>query len=865
MEQPYQKLKLKDHYDIRLIQLLPGTWDAPIECRLKHYNLASKPRYSAISYAWGSATVIQRVIVDQVQMNVTANLESALRHIRRPDSAQLIWTDALCINQRNNEERSRQVMIMRDIYSLANEVIVFLGDGHGHRNTYSTRLSPPNPVNFVNSHDDHQHIESFIQRWSKGTSKTKVNALDVFCLIRILAGSDREHQLLDVSERSEYCDMIFEALRMLLLSQWWTRIWVFQEIIVSKKVLVQYGGMRGPWEMFVAAALEQPHKSQLLNIPSDSRKVWLHFSKVILEIEDRRRVWHSDIVTTTEFDSKVPELWSLLRTTKTRKASDDRDKIFALLGLLRQKTSMIPNYNLSTRETYTEVMIDMIRQTKSLDILCGNTMRKNRSDIPSWAVDWSATADDQETYEIDLRVCQQYNACGDFKLVSVCSASVDTTEFPDWVESRRHLITREHRFLTSDTTPPSGYWSKFISDVVRYLGVSSQPVTRQHDRIYTLTQPRMALLAMYPPKVNWTHVSEGIQNDPVLELEQMDISAETVLSELFQYLSGWNKGATSHFDFDRLPWADYGPGFTLPTWDITESTKPLVSIHGTGFLLTLGVPMTKVSQVSEPLFSTEPRDLLRILNWLDGRVPKEQARRELAAFRSFVFDLKYKDGIFRRLSDSDIPLVESWCRDFLLHPPGEDMIGDIVDQSSDDLGLGKVMETFASRRRMFITTEGGIGWASVHTQVGDTIFALPGARTPFMLRRVSEQDHTMHNSAHYQFVGDCFLQGAMEGKDLMEWGDDLSAESLFFWEECRLHQSLRPHQEYCFEMVEENFIALKNGYISWLQRQQDSPEIPKVPEEDVARLGSLRRELERLVSQLPNTVEYQSMYYLTLV
>jgi hypothetical protein len=42
-------------------------------------------------------------------------------HFISPNS---LWIDALCINQEDDEERSRQVALMKDIYRQANEVVV---------------------------------------------------------------------------------------------------------------------------------------------------------------------------------------------------------------------------------------------------------------------------------------------------------------------------------------------------------------------------------------------------------------------------------------------------------------------------------------------------------------------------------------------------------------------------------------------------------------------------------------------------------------------------------------------------------------------------------------------------------------------
>lgn len=61
-------------------------------------------------------------------MTIGENLESGLRHLRyshaEPKSQ---WADAVCINQMDVEERCSQVSMIKDIYSLARHVVVWLG------------------------------------------------------------------------------------------------------------------------------------------------------------------------------------------------------------------------------------------------------------------------------------------------------------------------------------------------------------------------------------------------------------------------------------------------------------------------------------------------------------------------------------------------------------------------------------------------------------------------------------------------------------------------------------------------------------------------------------------------------------------
>jgi hypothetical protein len=61
-------------------------------------------------------------------LQVGQNLWSALRYIRRPEKSRVIWIDAICINQNDDDdERGEQVKRMADIYRWASRVVVWLG------------------------------------------------------------------------------------------------------------------------------------------------------------------------------------------------------------------------------------------------------------------------------------------------------------------------------------------------------------------------------------------------------------------------------------------------------------------------------------------------------------------------------------------------------------------------------------------------------------------------------------------------------------------------------------------------------------------------------------------------------------------
>jgi hypothetical protein len=105
--------------------------------------LDDSPEYEAISYAWGSANLVEQVACNSKWLWVTQSCYDLLYELRRRDrslsrrEAQCYWIDAICINQgfqeedapeqRSQRERSHQVAMMATIYENAEQVVVWPG------------------------------------------------------------------------------------------------------------------------------------------------------------------------------------------------------------------------------------------------------------------------------------------------------------------------------------------------------------------------------------------------------------------------------------------------------------------------------------------------------------------------------------------------------------------------------------------------------------------------------------------------------------------------------------------------------------------------------------------------------------------
>jgi hypothetical protein len=113
---------------IRVLVLDSGIYDDDIKCCLKQVGLGKKPPFIALSYVWGNPNECAPIECNGATVQVTDNLAAALRRLRHNNDPVVVWADALCINQKDNEEKALQVGMMDEIYSAATQVVVYVGE-----------------------------------------------------------------------------------------------------------------------------------------------------------------------------------------------------------------------------------------------------------------------------------------------------------------------------------------------------------------------------------------------------------------------------------------------------------------------------------------------------------------------------------------------------------------------------------------------------------------------------------------------------------------------------------------------------------------------------------------------------------------
>ena len=160
--------------------------------------LESCPKYEALSYRWGADNDSEKIFVDGLSVKISRTLKRALQEWQSSTETKLVWVDALCIDQANDQERNEQVTKMRNIYSQAANVVVWLGEG-----------TPSSPL--------------------------------AFSLVRDLYGHLNESAyfgdaLLDAHRQSHW-----DALVEIMEREYWQRIWVVQEINSARSLILRCG------------------------------------------------------------------------------------------------------------------------------------------------------------------------------------------------------------------------------------------------------------------------------------------------------------------------------------------------------------------------------------------------------------------------------------------------------------------------------------------------------------------------------------------------------------------------------------------------------------------------------------------------
>ncbi|KAI8677827.1 HET domain-containing protein [Fusarium keratoplasticum] len=111
--------------EIRLAKLFPKETSPEICLSLSKASLNDDLEFAALSYTWGDANDTLLITIGGCSFQATMNLIAALHRLQEDQKTVTLWIDAICIQQSNNDEKSWQIQLMKDIYEKATTTVLY--------------------------------------------------------------------------------------------------------------------------------------------------------------------------------------------------------------------------------------------------------------------------------------------------------------------------------------------------------------------------------------------------------------------------------------------------------------------------------------------------------------------------------------------------------------------------------------------------------------------------------------------------------------------------------------------------------------------------------------------------------------------
>ncbi|MCJ1444603.1 MAG: hypothetical protein MMC23_005105 [Stictis urceolatum] len=282
---------------------------------------------------------------------------SALLRLRLQDEPRVFWIDAICINQEDIAERNRQVSMVREVYMKAQQLYIWLGAGDTH-----------------------------------STSAVE--------LMRRLAEAQRTLIETGVYNPCKAKPEQWHAFSKFLQRGWWERMWVIQELAFAEKGATLF--LCGTHQFRVEDIRDACEWcNQLIIHIEGNRELKLIMEDVLNGV--KRVLVLCEMTNNTKPEKVIEGLWrqwllAKLADTRDKKATDPRDRMFALYGFLHSEGQpvAVADYSKNVGTVFHEFALDYIISCKCLDVLSEAeepALRAFGTKVPSWVPNWSVKTD----------------------------------------------------------------------------------------------------------------------------------------------------------------------------------------------------------------------------------------------------------------------------------------------------------------------------------------------------------------------------------------------------------------------------------------------------------------------------------------
>ncbi|KFG84121.1 hypothetical protein MANI_000736 [Metarhizium anisopliae] len=742
--------------EIRLLDIRPAAkYSSPIVCRLRRTYLLKQPKYECLSYVWGKEEGGGDIQLEGTSFRVFENCEKALRRLRNRVTSRTVWIDAICINQADKDEKGAQVLLMQDIYRQAQQVCVWLGEF-----TDGTILGVKQ-----------------IQRklWALGWHAWRVDRKFGKPTLPVREGC--KTSITWQNRNDLVTEQVMGEINEILDRPWFSRVWIIQEAILARKLVLMCGPETMAWDRLGTAIGHSWRGAGFMTCfgmrvdPVDEFSDETYQS--ICHFRERWAAGRWNV-----------SVYQLLYDYRNLRCKWPQDRIYGFLSLtpVARDLGIEPDYHLSPDEVYKSFARTVIEKTLSLDIL--HCVREWRGQCVSF----------QERPAIAYSLLEQS------RYHDVYAAITDGPEHPPrrgWAklppgweriqEEGKVCYFRNHNDGTDhDTSPleggdpiPARYyadqkflprgWTKTWNNAgqARVIFLPSlSKVEQQKERLKYLEKHGLDKLPSWVP--NW---ETRTAHDPAPILDWSDplpqywtcakFSSAKVMPATDKNVLGLEGFVFDLVEQMACPWhpkSEIGPisrkGIEeLGTWEALAVADvqdcPYVNMGGrqNAHWRTLIADWAGNRAAPE-------EDSYLIETWYDriGWQPElpdftSKGIRETNKLREPLRDMEQQmRGYYDELRSED---------------PGPDSVSEWVRLPNKYGEYVRRIRRACAHRAMFVTRRGYLGLAPWNAKDSDIVCILKGGKTPYLLRLIPA-------GSVYQVIGEAYVYGIMGGEAVAE-------------------------------------------------------------------------------------------------
>jgi hypothetical protein len=369
---------------------------------------------------------VERISINDSPFPVTKTIRDALRRVRSKIELRCFWLDAISVDQNNLQEKSTQAGLLREVFSRAKSVLMYVGEPE------DLSVTDPDYAKWFKQ-DEYKKQDLYCSSIKKvldldtydWTNITNIPAffinplnpaewpvLGALCIIYHLSKDTHFGDMPFFKKQDEepyHTNYAWRksavALAALFNKPYWHSAWMLQEVATAKNPVVYYGSHIMPFEYFVKAG----------------RNILQHSQECCKEFEEKTTIRVEGSVSESIFPgwlSIISGSLSLIQPTKYqmiesfrergapfavslrevlenahiwRDAADPKDMVFSAVGLVyNSKIEPVRiDYSLSVAEVFSNTAIRVFEDDENISALeFNNAGRDNTVRIPSWVPDW---------------------------------------------------------------------------------------------------------------------------------------------------------------------------------------------------------------------------------------------------------------------------------------------------------------------------------------------------------------------------------------------------------------------------------------------------------------------------------------------